>query len=336
MMNMKTLQDVEQYAAEQGIVLTTNERDEIARIQQSERQRLAQSSSSETTLADRFNAFYPRLLAFLAHMGDTILTFTQAVIVSLGVPIVLVLLLAVEHQRVLHGIMLFETEYALANFAAFALVLLNLVLEFQVHYIEHQAGYEQDTSSRWSLRLWLRNMSYRIGLSKDWQPIAQSPAQRYHALLRLVTFSILALALVGSMRDVIARQSGTWHEALIHILLNSSLIDMMTWLGGLLFAMAAVLSAQGLSRYVALRCVEILATSPSASDAQYHAIEQAGAMAALAIVNAKLEKKRKKEDASKRPFGNTPHTTADRVNGQMSASANGNGYAHSVKDNGKM
>jgi hypothetical protein len=42
--------------------------------------------------------------------------------------------------------------------------------------------------------------------------------------------------------------------------MESDLSIMMTWMGGLLFAAAAVLSAQGLSRYVAIRTVEILAT----------------------------------------------------------------------------
>ena len=69
---------------------------------------------------------------------------------------------------------------------------------------------------------------------------------------------ILALDLAGSMRAIIQETTGSWFQALVYIVTQSNLSKMMTWLGGLLFAGAAVLSAQGLSRYVALRTVEIL------------------------------------------------------------------------------
>lgn len=328
---MNTLQEVEQYAASQGIVITQTERDEIARMMVAERNRLMQTRPVNNSFADRFNSFYPRLLAFLAQAGDTVLTFTQAVIVSLGIPAVLVLLLVVEHQRVLHGIALFEVEYSLANFAAFALVMLNLVLEFQVHYIEHQAGYTERAGMVWSARLWLANMAYRLGLGSEWIAREQSPAQRYKKLLSLVTFSILTLALVGSMRGVIEQQSGAWHTALIQIATDSTLLEMMTWLGGLLFAAAAVLSAQGLSRYVALRCVEILSQMPTRTNSDIYAqdVERAGATIALAMIRAKQQKRdaKKESNAPKalNPFGFKAHEQADPRRTTMNAHESVNG-----------
>lgn len=298
---VETIQEVEEYAASRGLILTPSDRAKIAAVQRAEHDRLELlTPAAPLTRVDRFNAAYPRLLNAITGVGETILTLAQTLIVSFGVPLVLVLLLIVEHQRVVHGILLFERDEWLAGFAAAALVLLNLVLEFQTHYIEHRAGYEQSRDLRWSLRIAARDMAYRFGLGSDKRPWAASelsPAARYKRLLRLVTFTILALALVGSMRAVIEQTPGAWYHALAAILTESDLLLIMTWLGGLLFAMAAVLSAQGLSRYVAIRTVEILtamnARQAVSSDPHAAAVESAGAAAALALINAKLEKQQK-------------------------------------------
>lgn len=337
-MTPKTLNEAKALAAEHGILLSDRELEHITHAQATERARLiATTPAAEPDMASRFNAFYPRLLRFIISLGETLLTFAQTIIVSLGVPIVLVLLLIVEHQRVVHGIMLFESDSGLASFAALALVLLNLVLEFQIHHIEHSAGYREERGRKWSLLLWAQKARYVTGVGYDakkgnpWEAQYLSPAARYKGLLRLVTFSILALALVGSMRAVIETQKGAWYTAMGAIVTQSSLLLLMTWVGGLLFAAAAVLAAQGLSRYVAIRCVEIISamnTERSESiDPFAMNVDQAGALALYSIINAKLEAKAAKaaktrkiesaplpeqlreEDAppaeAARPFGNT-------------------------------
>jgi len=293
---LKTIHEVEEYAAAHGVTLTAADKKKIAALQIAERDRLQKLDNAKNkTFADRWNQFYPRLLKTIVSTGETVLTFSQTVIVSLGIPVVLVLLLIVEHQRVMSGIKLFESSTALASFAGWALVLLNLVLEFQSHHIEHKSGYEQERSLRWSLRIWLSNMAYRLGIGENWNEQPLSPAARYRRLLKLVTFSILALALAGSMRSVIEKTNGAWYDALANILTQSSLLLMLTWAGGLLFAAAAVLSAQGLSRYVAIRCVEIITDMEShqtiEEDKFTVQIEQAGANVAIAIVNEKIAQK---------------------------------------------
>lgn len=295
-MTQRTLKEAQALAAEHGILLSDRELEHIAHAQAAERARLIETTPIVAPdMAARWNRFYPRLLQSIISIGETVLTFAQTIIVSLGVPVVLVLLLIVEHQRVVHGIQLFERDESLASFAAAALVLLNLVLEFQIHHIEHSAGYTPEQDKRWSLWLWLQNAAYTIGIGDSWQVKYLSPAQRYKGLLRLVTFSILALALVGSMRAVIETQSGTWYAAIGAIITQSSLLLLMTWIGGLLFAAAAVLAAQGLSRYVAIRCVEIIAqmntaqiesVDPFAAD-----VDHAGALALETMINAKLAAK---------------------------------------------
>lgn len=213
-------------------------------------------SQKLTTWITLFNAHYPAFLRFLAGTSEVLYTTSQTIIVSFGVPVVLGLLLVVEHERVKHGIALFESSAKLADFAAWSIVILNLVLEFTVHHVEATAGYKAAVQ-RSSLRLRWQAFKYWGGWNRDWQPIPLSPALRYKKLLKLVTFTILALALAGSMRTTIDAQSGTWHTALKSIATESTLSEMSTWTGGLLFALAAVVGAQGLTAYLAVRVAEI-------------------------------------------------------------------------------
>lgn len=323
-MNITTLQDAEQYAAQHGISLTGRDRAQIGDAQRAELARLqaldsvaaAKTTGRAGRMVESFNRFYPKFLESLVRVAEIMLTLAQTIIVSFGVPAVLVLLLVVEHQRVLHGIALFEIDSALASFAALALVVANLTLEFTIHYVESKAGYQERLGTRWSLRTWARNAAYILGLGERWTPRQLSPAQRYRGLLRLVTMTILALALAGSMRAVIESQPGAWHVALRAVLTDSSLSEMSTWLSGLLFALAAVLTAQGLSRYVALRTAEIVAGMGTTEQeqlptARYAAqLDAAGAAAVVALVNAKLQAKAEKAQRAqdkptpaKVPFG---------------------------------
>lgn len=303
----QTLKAARELAAQNGILLSEKEEQYIQHQQEQERARLiATTPPAAPDMATRFNRFYPRLLQFILSIGETVLTFAQTLIVSFGVPLVLVLLLIVEHQRVVHGIALFEVDHALATFAAAALVLLNLVLEFLIHYIEHSAGYHEEKARKWSMRIWFVNVAYVIGYGKDWQEQTLSPAQRFKSLLRLVTFSILALALVGSMKTVMSSYDTlAWNEALVAIVTESNLTTLMTWVGGLLFAAAAVLAAQGLSRYVAIRCVEIIASMQSvqaeAVDPFAADVDQAGALALYSIITAKQSAKAEKAAKAGKP-----------------------------------
>lgn len=336
---MNTLQEVENYAAKNGVILTPADRAKVTAVQQSELERqraLNPETVKVTTWADKFNEHYPRVLDALLGVGDVVLTFAKTVILAAGIPAALVGLLLVEHHRIVQGILLFDANSTFAGIAAAVLVAVNLILEFQSHHIEHVAGWKQDAARRWSLRLWFRDLKYTFGIGKDWQARELSPAARYHSLLKLVTFTILALALVGSMRDVIQTTPGRWFDALLSIITDSDLLRMGTWLSGLLFALAAVLTAQGLSRYVAIRCVEIIASMKERATAQKQAsnpysveIEQAGAAAALALINEKLAKRQEKQQ-EKVPFGSTvpigDALASIPTNGHANGNGNGNGH----------
>lgn len=321
-MTHSELSAAESRAAAHGIAISPADRAKIAAVQRAELDRLigldaGSTDRSRDGLIDGFNRHYPRVLEFLHGAGDVLMTTAQTLIVAFGIPLTLALLLIVEHQRVYHGIALFEPDASLATFAAAALVILNLVLEFQIHHVELKAGWDSGATRRWSLAILWVDLQYRLGLG-DWSARQQSPAARYRRLLNLVTFAIIALALAGSMRAQIESTHGNWIEALGAIVSESSLADMLTWAGGLLFTLAAVLAAQGLSRYVALRCAEILASMNArrirpdeiAPAERYAAqIDAAAARVVDAIVADKLNRR----GGAARPFGSTAHAQEEHA-----------------------
>ena len=90
------------------------------------------------------------------------------------------------------------------------------------------------------------------------------------------------------MRSVIEQTNGAWHEALRDILFESSLMQMAVWIVGLLFAMTAVFAAQGLSRYVAVRCAEIVETMRSKQNSGVDEINQALETVGVQYILAKV------------------------------------------------
>jgi hypothetical protein len=290
--NMDTIEAVEQYAAAQGIALNAGDRKRIAEAASAAREH-SLTTTSGGTFADRFNRLYPRLLDAMLAAGNIAVAFIKTALLMVGVPAVLIALLIVEQHRVADGIGLFEVNTVFAAMAAWALVLANVVFELFIHHIEHTAGYTAARDTAWSLRIWWANAAYRLGIQSRWRARELSPAARFKAASRIVTFTILALALGGSMRAAIAATSGAWHEAITAILLESDLLTMATWAGGLLFAFSAVFGAQVLTRYVAISVVDFVAAMRERGTVggDDHEAQRAAAAAALAIVNARLEAK---------------------------------------------
>lgn len=254
-----TAQEAEQHAASFGVVLTAKDRERIADLQRAERARLAAIRAGGDGFADRFNANYARFLDVLMHGGNLLLALTRTLAISAGIPLVLLFLLIVEQQRIVDGVMLFEERAHLAHFAAWAFVLVNLVLEFLIHYEERRANYHSPAAFAFSLRLAWHRLLYFAGVGDDWRAKEQSPAYGYRRFLTGITAIILWLALSGSMKDELAAHGDDWTAALGGIIHHSTLLEVATWGSGLLYAFGAVIAAQLFARYVARRTDEIIA-----------------------------------------------------------------------------
>lgn len=217
-----------------------------------------------------------RFTELMHNLSGAIMLFGQTLISAFFVVIILCLVLFVEIQRVAHGIQLFEQSPKSAYTGAFVLVMMLLTLEFVIHYIESKSDYHQERKSDFSLRHFGQWFLYFIGYQdKDkgitWQARLKSPAQAIKSYSRLLTMTILALALGGSMSDALANVSGNWMQGLQTILLESSLLEIVEWSGGLLFALALVVGAQRLTAYVAQRASETLLSNDNQGDIEIQA-----------------------------------------------------------------
>lgn len=340
---MATLQDIKEQAAGHGIAFTRKEIEAIQgaydlSLQHALQAQADSDSDNSTNSAGRVSAF----IGLMQVLGNAGMTVAQSVIVNLGVPLLLVVLVVVEHGRVLHGVLLFEQDYALATLTAWALVLLNLVLEFNVHYVEKKAGYHATRALAWSLRIWLANTAYRLGIGDTWVARELSPAHAQRGLLSAVTIAILCLATAGSMAGAIAGVGGAWYSAIVAIATQSTLANMTVWLGGLVTSWVLVLAVQRLASYVAQLVADVaLQYDLSAQHADslqraHHAHAQAHAQAdtdaayqAQAILQARLQAQADKATKRRQAATDTAMPDIDGSNGQTDflvvTASNGNG-----------
>lgn len=196
---------------------------------------------------------------FMHNISGGLMLLGQTIISAFFVLIILGLVLYVEIERVGHGIALFEQSEKLAYMGAFVLVMMLMTLEFVIHYVEAKNNYHQPRKERFSFELVKRWWSYIDGSSTDWKAQYKSPAHDIRNYAKLLTRTILALALGGSMSSTITAIDGNWMQGIKTIVLDSSLIELIEWAGGLLFALALVIGAQRLTSYVAQRASETLA-----------------------------------------------------------------------------
>lgn len=227
--------------------------------------------------------------AFMHNLSGALMLFGQTMISAFFVIVILSLVLVVEIQRVAHGIALFEVSEQSAYLGAFVLVMMLLTLEFVIHYVETKQGYHQEQKKQFSLRLFARWMKYFIGASDDWSERLKSPAQAIKSYSRLLTITILALALGGSMADTISAVDGNWMQGMRAIALDSSLLEIVRWSGGLLFALALVIGAQRLTAYVAQRASETLAGSNGGKHDYKHDFGTQGQELAIVSIEPELE-----------------------------------------------
>lgn len=220
---------------------------------------MASQIQSSSRQAPKWAQKLPGIMEAAHMVGSAIMVALQTAIAGVGVLLILAGVLVVEVDRVAWGVMVIKDNWPAAMLGATVLVLLLLTLEFVIHYTEARANW-YEAQQQFSVRLWLQGVGYRLGISSNWQPRAKSPAHAIRSYARLLTMSILALALLGSMRTSIEAAQGAWHVAIVSILTTATLAEFTTWAGGLLYAYALVFGAQRITSYVAVRASEMIAT----------------------------------------------------------------------------
>lgn len=344
---IETNEQLRNRLAQSGKTLTDSQREKIAEQQQTEAQRIrtefdtnAPLIDDKQTALDRILARVPALIAVIQDTGDTVITVSRSVIISL-LPVVLALALYVEAQRVTHGLQLFEASHELAVLGAWLLVIANLLLELIIHWKNQQAAYVPDRKAKRSLRIMWRDVRYFLGLdsqSNDWTEQHHGPAHRYETVLSVVTWTILLLAVAGSMTAVLDGQAGNWLAGFLSIFTESTLLEMVTWGAGLLFALTVVKVSQSLTSYVAARSVEFASELISRADTSQHpdmkahheAREQAIQERKEAIEREHLLAMLSKVKTDNVPFGSYRQDTDAHDDTEQTPSVNGHTDSASV------
>lgn len=213
--------------------------------------------------------FLNRILASLITLSDVLMVFMQTLIISFGTMILMALLLWVEQDAVSHGVAVYEAAPDKAAAAAAILVLFNFAVKFWEVYIEDKARdqrtrYRPDKQYAFSLRNLASSLLYFLGIGKGWKRRELSPATGFAHIRRVITVTMLCLAFIGRTHDaiqkvsVIEEKSIAWQQGLGLIFANSTLADITVWITALIFTFAAVIAAQRLTQYIAVRVVEIM------------------------------------------------------------------------------
>lgn len=141
--------------------------------------------------------------ALMRGLGDVLRTFVVTFFIRVGLPLSPFILWLVEYLSSVAAMRLNDDQigghtvlYDIAPYLAFGLVSAYFILLF------NRAEEYQERATvryRWSLRLALRNLGYRIGFGKGWQP-QERPAQTHAQLLqRMATLLMLVIAALGTV-----------------------------------------------------------------------------------------------------------------------------------------
>lgn len=203
---------------------------------------------------EKFELYFPHFLDVLTKINDVFLTLLRTLILTVGIPAILIAIMYVEIPRVSKGIQFFEENIRFADMSALVLVLTNKVVEFLIVYQNRKYGWPDSIKYSFSIRVFLRRITaFFFGKQR------KSPAYRYESISSLVLWSILILALLGSMRSAIHSVDGmTWYTGIEHILVASSLGEIIAWIGGLFFAFTLVTTDQGIANYISIYTADVL------------------------------------------------------------------------------
>lgn len=202
-----------------------------------------------------------QLVNAMNYLGDMTVTLARNLIIMTVVPILL-LALYVEQSRVQHGIELFEPDPRLAPLAGWMIVLANLLNELIIHYIYQVNNYHPPPPEKFTLRKFAMRVLQFIGINPygRWTPEVKGPAHRWESIRSMITFTILFLAMAGSLGTLFEDIDNIpWYQGLWHILTKSDFNSFILVISGLIYALAVVLVSQSLAMYVSRRAVQFAA-----------------------------------------------------------------------------
>lgn len=213
--------------------------------------------------------FYPYLVQGLIQIGAVITTLLEVLKTSIGLPVAIFVLAAVEIIGVSEGLwFLHDTQSQ--NFGAFALVLLNTIIDSMIVNIEHEGKFDHTKKQAFSLRLVAVDLAYFLGfgqikikgitIGKKWKKRNISPAQRFIKIRAIITFTVFFLALSGRVNGLLTQTLNIpAKDGAVLLIETTDLTNVMAWLGGTLFTIFALFTMQALTEYSAQQVILVRA-----------------------------------------------------------------------------
>jgi len=185
---------------------------------------------------------------WIAEKGDGLTIGVITILTVVLLPLVLVGLIVAEWSRVKDGIMLFDAAVWRGNLIAAVLVIAYIVL---LTIKEHEANrHGQLEQTAWSVLTWWDGVSYRLGLKRDWQPRRVTSTQQAGQVVGALFWIIVLLGTAGAMSEKLGEVEGVWYEGLAAIATESSLLDLLIYLGGFLVAFGLLRASHWAVRYL--------------------------------------------------------------------------------------
>lgn len=220
----------------------------------------------------KFDLSYIQVLDGIASVGNAVLMFIQTLFVAFGLPVVLLCVLVAEFLAVKTGL---GFDPGQSTIGAFALVMLNVLLEFQSVHIENKRNHSAEVyafslrslaSGAWSAAGLGQLVVGKVKIGVPYKKIKVSPAQRFRNLQTVVTLIIIGLSIFGRLEVLLAKVILGADSAAIPFMdgikaleFQSTLLDLGHILGAALFTFGSVRGAQVVSNYIAIKVNEALA-----------------------------------------------------------------------------
>ena len=178
-------------------------------------------------------------------------TVVSGLIMVFGLILALGVVIAVEIAAVESGLRATQTEFTILY--AIGLVFIYLVLAFYLEAVKRSSG--EEPNEIFSLRSFFQNIKYFLGIGR-WSVRYKRPhseVQAVKAVMNMTLGAIVFFGVLGRVPHLIQHVEGPWYYALIFLVTQSTLSDMVIIVGTLFAMFAALLGTRKIVAAMYLR-----------------------------------------------------------------------------------
>jgi hypothetical protein len=173
--------------------------------------------------------FYGAIMLVIAPLSLLALVYTEGISVYLGLSVFL------------------SDEPTVASILSITVVLSYVVVGWIMSDVLRRIPHED--SHEWSLKLFMRNVAYRLGFGSGWEArklhVDFVHLKRLNSVHWWLIIIIVIMGFLGRLKSDLANYDDvTWHEAIIQIATNSNVTDFISYVGGAAIAIALLVGTQ--------------------------------------------------------------------------------------------